>query len=328
MAEGHQHALAGQLAEVGGEQELHRLHEVPGGGGVADHHQQQDEQPRHHEAQRALQPVAHAESDDAQGHQQHQTAVGGQLPRIGEQGVEQRAAALAIQAGEAAAQRRGGVGQRPAGDHRIEAEDQEAGEHRHAAEAPPVPAGAGLAGHRGDGALGVGAAAPADHELGHQQRDADGQDAGQVDQHEGAAAVLPGDVGKLPDVAQTDRRTGGGEEEYPARRPQAATGRAAGGAGDGAGGDALLTHGACPHCCCSRSAGGGGRAPPVDQRPACRRSRARRSAMLVVVAPSASARAKISARVAPMPSRCALSWAGVASPRCRATSMMPPALIA
>ncbi|MNF52785.1 hypothetical protein D3C84_341440 [compost metagenome] len=253
MAEGHQYALAGQLAEIGGEQELHRPHEVPGGGGVADHHQQDQEQPGHHEAQCALQAVAHTERDYAQGHRQYQAAVAGELPGIGEQGVEQCTAALAIQAGEAAAERRRSVGQGPASDHRIEAEDQEAGQHCQTADAPPVAAGAGLASHRGDGALGVGAAAAADHELGHQQRNADGQDTGQVDQDEGAAAVLPGDIGKFPDIAQAHRRTGGGEEEYPARRPQAARRCTADGTGTGAGDDAVLTHWGLPSCCCEKS---------------------------------------------------------------------------
>jgi hypothetical protein len=32
-------------------------------------------------------------------------------------------------------------------------------------------------------------------------------DAQQIDQHEGAAAVVAGDIGELPDIAQTDRRT-------------------------------------------------------------------------------------------------------------------------
>jgi small GTP-binding protein len=38
----------------------------------------------------------------------------------------------------------------------------------------------------------------------------------QIDQHEGAAAVLPGDIGELPDVAQPDCRAGGGHDEGPA----------------------------------------------------------------------------------------------------------------
>src|SRR5690606_21413423 len=47
------------------------------------------------------------------------------------------------------------------------------------------------------------------------------QDAAQVHQHEGAAAVLARDIGEFPDIAEPHRRARGGEDEGPAARPGA-----------------------------------------------------------------------------------------------------------
>ena len=62
-----------------------------------------------------------------------------------------------------------------------------------------VPFGQGA--HGGHGAL---AAAPTNHGFGNQYRHADQEDTGQVDQNEGAAAVLASNVRKLPDVPEAN----------------------------------------------------------------------------------------------------------------------------
>ena len=57
------------------------------------------------------------------------------------------------------------------------------------------------------------AAAPPEQDFRHQYRDADDCDTGQINQNEGAAAVLTHDVGKLPDIAQPHCRAGRCEDE-------------------------------------------------------------------------------------------------------------------
>ena len=58
-----------------------------------------------------------------------------------------------------------------------------------------------------------------DQHFGHHDRNTDKGDTEQIQQHEGTATVFTGDVGKLPDVAKTDGRTGGRQHEQPAARP-------------------------------------------------------------------------------------------------------------
>ena len=51
------------------------------------------------------------------------------------------------------------------------------------------------------------------HDLGDQDRDADGKDAQHVDQQKGATTVLAGQVGKAPEVTQAHRRADRGQQE-------------------------------------------------------------------------------------------------------------------
>ena len=52
-----------------------------------------------------------------------------------------------------------------------------------------------------------------DGEFGQHNGQPDQGDANQINQDECATAVLPGDVGKLPDIAEADGGTGSGQNE-------------------------------------------------------------------------------------------------------------------
>ena len=64
----------------------------------------------------------------------------------------------------------------------------------------------------------VAAAAP-DRQLGDQERQADAECAGEIDEQERAAAVLAGHVRKAPDVADADREADRRQQESESRRP-------------------------------------------------------------------------------------------------------------
>ena len=103
-----------------------------------------------------------------------------------------------------------GVVHRPAGDHDVEGQDDEAGDHAE----PPDHAPAGPAAlefpERFDG---LGLCGPADHDFGDEDGQSDQSDAEEVDEHEEPATVLARDVGELPDVAQSDGGTGRRQDE-------------------------------------------------------------------------------------------------------------------
>ena len=63
----------------------------------------------------------------------------------------------------------------------------------------------------------VAASTPADQDLGHHHRQTNEQHTGQVDEHEGTAAVLASNVRELPDVAQSNRRSRYGQYERHSR---------------------------------------------------------------------------------------------------------------
>ena len=87
------------------------------------------------------------------------------------------------------------VVERPPGDDRVVAQDDEAGEN--AQTAHESPGGTERRLHGADGAL---LGFPADQELRHHDGEAYSENAGQVDQYEGAAAIFPRDVWEFPEV--------------------------------------------------------------------------------------------------------------------------------
>jgi hypothetical protein len=85
---------------------------------------------------------------------------------------------------------------------------------------PPQPLGA--AAHPRERQRRRAAELVADAVVEQQERDAGGQQRDQVGDDEGPAAVLVGDVGEAPDVAESDGRADGRQDEDPARRERAA----------------------------------------------------------------------------------------------------------
>ena len=117
-------------------------------------------------------------------------------------------------AGERPAHRPGEVEERPPGDHGVVAEENEPAEHAPHPDDPPAGTD-----HGPERAHDAGLAPAADQDLRHHDREPDGQDARQVDEHECASLVVPGDEGELPEVPQPDGAPGRGEDESETRSP-------------------------------------------------------------------------------------------------------------
>ncbi len=216
MAQRDQHAGGGQRGEVRHEQKLQRLQEFARHSSIANQPEQQHEQTGHEEPQRALQPAAHTKADNQHGRCQHQRAADDQPHRAGQQAIEHLTTGVTTHTAESAAERGRDVGQCPTGNHQVKTENEKTGQSTEPAGNAPTSTGASLTGQTRHRVIGVLPTTTADHHLGHQQRDADQQNATEIHQHKCAAAVLTGDVGELPDIAQADRRASGGQEEHPA----------------------------------------------------------------------------------------------------------------
>ncbi len=112
--------------------------------------------------------------------------------------------------GEGACQGAKQVVQGPSGHHRIVGQNNKGGED--ADPARQLPGGAAtLQAYKGTDSVAPGMSA--DHQFRHHDRQADQGDADQVDQHKSAATVVAGDVGKLPDVAETHGAAGGRQDK-------------------------------------------------------------------------------------------------------------------
>ncbi len=64
-----------------------------------------------------------------------------------------------------------------------------------------------------------------DHQLRHHNRQTDNENADKINEDEGTSAVLSGDVGELPDIAEADGATGGSQDKSEARGPLSSGGR-------------------------------------------------------------------------------------------------------
>ena len=133
---------------------------------------------------------------------------GQQAFRTADQGVENALHTIGREAGKHSTAGAKHVGERPAGNHAVIGQDQETGNDTGPPQPLPVRTGVFLDGKNAHGIDRAAAATPADQYLGHHDRYADHRDTGQVDQHEGATTVFAGDIGELPDITQTDGRTG------------------------------------------------------------------------------------------------------------------------
>ena len=141
------------------------------------------------------------------------------LRRIGNKGTEELSRNLRRgECAHAAGHGLDDVGQRPPAHHGVKRQDEKPGEHAHEPDDHPRRAGRQSA----ERANGIESGPPADGELRQHDGEPHHRDAEQVDEDERPAAVLPGDVGKLPDIAQPDGRAGRGEDEPQPGGPQSA----------------------------------------------------------------------------------------------------------
>ena len=106
-------------------------------------------------------------------------------------------------AGQLARERVDRILGRPARDHEVEAQDEEGGQHAVVADEAPAAVERVVSAH------GIAARRAADGELGHHDGESQQQYATYIYQQEGSAAVLSGDVGEAPDVAQPYGAPGG-----------------------------------------------------------------------------------------------------------------------
>jgi len=206
-------------------------HEAEGGRQVGCHHavaeqdQQNGEQCRHEDLVGTLDTARDATGDDNEIEQHEGAMPADQLDRVGQQPGKQRAEIFLGELPEAT----GGehrVIEDPPGHYAIEGEDEQRPENADETDGLPPWRNPRLAGEQAHGVGRVFLAATAEHDLGHEQGQADADDAGQVHQHEGTAAVGAGHVGKLPDIPEADGRTGGHQNEGPAAGPMGASSRA------------------------------------------------------------------------------------------------------
>ena len=219
LAHCRQHRAGADLAEIRGKQPGNRFLEAAGKIIVGGQAQQQQEHERHHHHDSPLDAVLDARVDDKTGDGQAHQGPEHHADIVSQHGAELGTGLDTIHPDKAGSNRLEQVPQHPAHHHRIDNLDSVGRQQAHAAHPCPardLPLSAGDIGHgRGWAAL----APPADEHLRHQDRDTDTESAGQVDQHEGGATVLPGNIGKAPDITQANGETHRGHEEGKAGRP-------------------------------------------------------------------------------------------------------------
>lgn len=220
--------VAVSLLKSGANRNSSAWHEGPRAHAVTDQQKQDDKQQGHEQGGEGLKPRAHAARHDQHGDHDRHRVPEQQLHGAGHEGLEHALDRGAIQATEAAGGRLLHVGDGPAHDHAVVTEDEETRDHAHPAEITPGGRGAFLPHQFGHGVNRAAPSTAAKHDLGDQDRRGDQQDAGEVNHYEGAAAVLPKDVGELPDVAEADGGPGGGKDERQAGGPLAMDGFALG----------------------------------------------------------------------------------------------------
>ena len=195
-----------RLHRVAGEEhEFQALRRAGQGDGTDDDDDQHHEQGGHAHVVELLNAAGDAApvdevADDHEQEGEHDAAEG-----VGQHGAEQVCAGLDLRPAEGqVAQVQGHVLNAVAAQNRIEAQDDEGGEHRQPAH-PLKARGQGVVG--ADGAL---AGFPAHGQLGHHDAEAheDGQQ--QIDDQEREAAGLAHFIGEAPDVAQAHGGADGG----------------------------------------------------------------------------------------------------------------------
>ena len=162
----------------------------------------QQEKPRHNDLGKLFNALFHAAVDHKGGNsQKHQHKEdGGSLG--GNEGCEE---AISRGGGPGSGQINCGIFENPAADDRVVGHDQGRYQEGHVAQEFP------LGPDRTKGMEGAGLGSSADGHIGGEQGKAEGQHQHQIGQQEDAAAVLGGEIGKPPDVANTNGASGGGQ---------------------------------------------------------------------------------------------------------------------
>ena len=179
----------------------------PGQGQTANaDHQQQDEQHRHQPLGDGLYPLRHPHQQYAPHQGQHQPLPQQTLQGIRDERIEGRAGDGGIGREDLAAGRLEDVGEYPGRHFGVKRHDEEGRRHPHGRDQPPgLPLGRQLdePAHR------IGFRLTPQHDLRDHHRQSHQQGGDDIDQQKAGAAILPGQIGKLPDVAKADRRAQG-----------------------------------------------------------------------------------------------------------------------
>ena len=202
LPQGGEHHVGGDLREVGLDEERHAVGRS--GHGLRTDSQQEHEHGEHgHEdLGHAFDAAFHTADDDEVGDEQEEHGIEEGLPRRGGEGGEIGGRVeRGLRVDECETPRDGidGVFEDPPGHDAVVGEDE--GDARHAGITGEAPGLAGRQTFVGRSDVRVGATA--DDELGGHHRYAEENDAGEIDDDEGCAAILTGFNGKTPDVAQS-----------------------------------------------------------------------------------------------------------------------------
>jgi hypothetical protein len=152
--------------------------------------------------------------------------IKGEMPkeidfRIGVDAAENGADRLGARRAAEFRERQIDVMHRPAGDDAIEGEQDERREDAEDADALP---GVRTARQLIEGLHRRTLGGTPDREFAHHNRHADHENADEIDQNENAAAVFARDVGEFPDISESDRGPGTGEQEADPASPMTSFG--------------------------------------------------------------------------------------------------------
>jgi len=147
-----------------------------------------------------------------------------QLPGAGQQAAEQLTDGVCGATGKVAHGGMSHIGRRPAADHRVEREDHKGRDHPDDGRDPPARRAEVALCHQPHAGDGVMSTIPADKHFRHHDGDTDHCDTQQINQHEGATTVFAGNVGELPDITETDGRTGCRQNKRQPGRPETTSG--------------------------------------------------------------------------------------------------------
>ena len=205
--------------------EVRPQHEVNAGARAGQGHaahcqcRQQDEQNRHHDLARPFNTALDPPGHDHNGGDHEQAMEHEALGSAAGKGIEVsprffRARQLANRS-ERRAQR---IGHDPPRNYAVERQQERPSKHTQSSN--PLPRRPRL--DRLYGSNGIEVSIATEDKLGEKKRYSNQDNAGDIHQDEGSAAVFSHDVGKTPNVPEANRRTSGGQEKSGLRAPRTA----------------------------------------------------------------------------------------------------------